>query len=41
MAYHDFKASGFTVVGNGYDDVSTDARLFEAEMIVCMKMALK
>ena len=25
MAYHDFKASGFTVVGNGYDDVSTDA----------------
>jgi hypothetical protein len=32
IAYHDFKASGFTVVGNGDDDVSTDAKLFEAEM---------
>lgn len=33
IAYHDFKASGPTVVGNGdEDDVSTDPRLFEAEM---------
>lgn len=33
IAYHDFKGSGLTDISNGADDdVSTDAKLFEAEM---------
>lgn len=33
IAYHDFKDSGLTDISNGADDdVSTDAKLFEAEM---------
>lgn len=32
IAYHDFNGSGFTDISNGDDnDVSTDAKLFEAE----------
>lgn len=32
VAYHDFRGSGFTDINSGDDDVSTDAKLFEAEM---------
>jgi hypothetical protein len=32
VAYHDFRGSGFTDISSGDDDVSTDAKLFKAEM---------